>query len=301
MISALFRCLHSEFRPRRRFGGGRRLGGVTVQPFRHVVMEELLAPDHSGEGLTLDRTGVGVRQIALQLAVELFGLASRWTSLVESLEPGGRLRKAESGPDHVGFRARHGHMVPRAGLGPGAGRVHDCLASRRRSLVEPVLEVPARCLDSVEAGDVGLVLGEEQRGRPVEMPAPFAPAGSSAVTVPASASSRGRAMPSCHDQVFRNQSWGIRCSSAASGPRLCAVIRRACLPGRPWRTRSRCRNSGRRRRCRCPPARTPARRRRVGRFSRHQIVIGEGLLRILVQHPEVGVTSGGRPGSSRAP
>lgn len=42
------------------FRGRRRLRGVAVQPFRDIVVVELLRPDHSGQSLALHKTGVGV-------------------------------------------------------------------------------------------------------------------------------------------------------------------------------------------------------------------------------------------------
>ena len=58
------------------FGGRRRLVRVAVNPFRHVVVEELFRPNHPGERLTLDVARVGVGDVLLQLGVELVGLAA---------------------------------------------------------------------------------------------------------------------------------------------------------------------------------------------------------------------------------
>ena len=51
-----------------------RLGGVALEPLRHVVVVELLAPDHAGERLALHGAGVGVRDAALEVGVERVGL-----------------------------------------------------------------------------------------------------------------------------------------------------------------------------------------------------------------------------------
>ena len=58
------------------FGRWRQLAGIAIEPLRHVVIEELLAPDHSREGLTLDVTNVSVGNILLQLGVELIRFAT---------------------------------------------------------------------------------------------------------------------------------------------------------------------------------------------------------------------------------
>ena len=51
-----------------------RLGRVAVQPARHVVVVELLAPQHPGEGLAHHQRLVGRRGRGRQLGVELVGL-----------------------------------------------------------------------------------------------------------------------------------------------------------------------------------------------------------------------------------
>ena len=67
MMSALLRWSHSRLRPCLRSAGGGDLRLVALQPLRHVVVEELLAPDHSGERLALDQARVGVGKIVLDL------------------------------------------------------------------------------------------------------------------------------------------------------------------------------------------------------------------------------------------
>ena len=146
-------------------------------------------------------------------------------------------------------------------------------------VVDAVLDVGAGVrVAGKEPLVVGLVLGEQQRRRrrrtvqvvrperPDASPRPRStPAGPS--TCVSSGFSAGRA--SHDDQVLRNQSVGSRCSSAASGPRLAAVIAdEDVVRRRPWRTRRTRRSSGRRRRRRCRAARTPARRGCAGGWSR---------------------------------
>ena len=53
----------------------RRLGGIAAQPFRHVVMVKLLAPNHAGKGLALDEPRVGVGNVLLQLGVKFVRFA----------------------------------------------------------------------------------------------------------------------------------------------------------------------------------------------------------------------------------
>ena len=50
------------------------MGGVSRQPTRYVVVVELLAPEHPGEGLAHHHRLVGRRCLRGQLAIELVGL-----------------------------------------------------------------------------------------------------------------------------------------------------------------------------------------------------------------------------------
>ena len=57
------------------FGRRRRLGRVAAQPFRHVVVIKLLAPNHAGERLALDQARIGVGDAFLQFGVKFVGFA----------------------------------------------------------------------------------------------------------------------------------------------------------------------------------------------------------------------------------
>src|SRR3954447_24805480 len=72
-MSALSRCRQWALRPWRWPSGGGGLGRVAVEPGRDVVVEELLAPDHPGEGLPLHGAGVRVGDLGLERRVELVG------------------------------------------------------------------------------------------------------------------------------------------------------------------------------------------------------------------------------------
>ena len=53
--------------------GRGRLGGIAIQPPGYVVSEELLAPDHAGEGTAHDVRPIGRRTRRRQLGIELIG------------------------------------------------------------------------------------------------------------------------------------------------------------------------------------------------------------------------------------
>ena len=107
ITSALFRCAHSRLRPCLRLSGGGGVARVAVQPFRHVVIEELLAPDHAGEGLALHVRGVIAVDAVLQRRVELVGLAFACRDHAREVRE--RLREALAG---AGARARCARRPP---------------------------------------------------------------------------------------------------------------------------------------------------------------------------------------------
>ena len=76
ITSALLRWCQSSLRPVWRASGG---GGWAGSPFsqRDVVVVELLAPDHAGEGLALDEPRVGVGDPVCRTCVELVGLGAQ--------------------------------------------------------------------------------------------------------------------------------------------------------------------------------------------------------------------------------
>ena len=74
MMSALFRWRQSALRPCLRSGGGGGWSGSPSSHKRHVVVEELLAPDHAGERLALDAARVGILEPGLQGGIERIGL-----------------------------------------------------------------------------------------------------------------------------------------------------------------------------------------------------------------------------------
>ena len=167
MMSALLRCAQSRLRPCLRSAGG---GGCVGSPFshsRHVVVVELLAPDHAGERLALD---AGARRRR----------ACRAGRRRRTRRP--RARALRTICVEVGERL--GVSVPRAAAGGPArcrraGIVEPIVRRRLRAvaapdsprrvaaddvLVERVLEVARASVDAEQPRGVGLVLAEQQLG-----------------------------------------------------------------------------------------------------------------------------------------
>ncbi len=87
---------------------------IAVQPFGHVVVEELLAPHHAGKRLTLHECRVVTVDAVLQRSVELVGLAPARRH--DACELGERLREQLAAQAHA-------HAVRAAGRDH---RVHQC-------------------------------------------------------------------------------------------------------------------------------------------------------------------------------
>ena len=221
------------------------------------------------------------------VAVELVGLAPSLGDDVVDLGRAEAARSAAVGepqPKHDRAAGRDGvEPVMERGLGAHLERV-DALLAVDDEAVKRVLDVTACDVPPSRPktrAHVRLVVGEEElaagRAHP-ERPRPepvVRPGSIASVSTPASSVTRLRpvrafaARGGSSARVPRRRPPGpgvaepesaAGCAAApASGPRLNASIRmHEVLGRRPWRTRSRCRSSGPRRRCRCRAARTRA-------------------------------------------
>ena len=154
----------------------RGLGRVALQPVRHHVMVELLRPDQAGVGLARHPALLGVETSGLARGVEGVGLgAADGEHLGEvRARPGGRrvvddVRRA--GPQaqqqhHLASRGQLEPVQPRR-LGAGARHVDRLAAAVHDVVVEGVLDPGRGVLGAEQPGRVGLVLGEQQLGRPL--------------------------------------------------------------------------------------------------------------------------------------
>ena len=167
MMSKALNWRHRELRPVSREAGGSRQSRVAVEPAGHVVVVELLAPQHAGECLTHHHRFVGGGARRGELGVELVGLGA----------PGRRDLFEIGSQRGLGVRTRPGgtqpqpqlharprldlHLVPRGALGAPQVGVH-----RRRArddvIVDPVLGERGGRGDPVEALNVGFVVAEQQ-------------------------------------------------------------------------------------------------------------------------------------------
>ena len=151
-------------------GRRRRLLGIAVEPSLHVVVVELLAPEHPGDGLPQHQPLIVIRAAGPPRAVwKSSASRRRWANTSSKPAPNGsdcsgtsalrRSRTRSVAPPAIV------EAMPPARFGAGASRAHRVGAPFDDSGVEGVLDERVRgWLLPEEAGGVGLVLGEEQLG-----------------------------------------------------------------------------------------------------------------------------------------
>ena len=206
----------------------RRLRRIAEQPAPHVVVVELLRPQHPGERLPLHHARVGIGDALLQRRVELIGLpppASRERRSKSAKRGRGRSGGAEPQADRL--RPARGDGERDVGGAFACPRAAGLIAARSpcttKSLM-PSLKKPAAC-DAEQPAHIGLVLAEQQLVRRLDARRRIGRHRRGARRAPCrrlAQTRRGRGMASLsRTRVLRAQSCGSTCSVAASGPRLC--------------------------------------------------------------------------------
>ena len=148
----------------------RNLRLVAFQPLGYVEIEELLAPDHSGERLPLHQLAIGVAQVGLDAGEELVGLANaRGADRIEVRERSLVRRLRQSRADLNGGAAGHVESIPRSGFGAGERGIHCVHAVADHTFVKCVFDV-AGVGNAVEPVSVRLVVGEKKSGPIVDVP-----------------------------------------------------------------------------------------------------------------------------------
>src|SRR5438046_1688023 len=126
-----------------------RLWRVPFNPLGDVEVEVLLAPDHPGEGLALNEARIGVRNVPLQMCVELVGFPEpACENPVEVLEGCAAELATQTQSDLDTAGGGHLPGVPRCGLGAALRRIHNRGVPKNDTIVKAVLE---------EAGSTGLI------------------------------------------------------------------------------------------------------------------------------------------------
>ena len=219
---------------------------VALEPSRHVVVIELLAPHETRDGLPQHHRLVGTGARWRHLGEELVRL-----TLAVGHDPVEPLAQVERGVAAVGSlgrplvgRGRHPgqpqsqrlraagrnvHCVVQRGLGADPVRVHRGLTVHN-VVVDAVLRVRRPVAQSPQALGVGLVVAEERLGRVPSPPHQTDPPGRAGRGCGAWPPGCRRSYPWIwgtssqpgrpQAQVLRNHSVGSTCSDAASGPRF---------------------------------------------------------------------------------
>ncbi len=274
MMSLARRCAQSRVAPLPRARGGGGLGRIAGEPFAHVVMVELLRPEHAGQRLPLDEPhGRDPRWVPAGPRRTRPPRAARRRTPRRNprrLRPARTRRAAAaagsaSPPGRGAGRSGAAHLVPGRPVGGigcrrrrRSGRSRPCgspprgpLPNRRWVLVS--FSVNSQSVAASAKKRIGGMLGmarpaPSRRIRPV---------------------SSGRGTPCFHDQVLRAQSCGSSVRSAGSGPRLVAVTRISTSSGAGLGVGdldievAAVRRTGR-----CRAARIPGRRGRAGHSPR---------------------------------
>src|SRR5215469_754142 len=140
------------FVPRRR----RRLRRIPLQPGTDVIVVELLAPNHSGEGLPLNDARVFVGLVLLKPCVILISLTHTCSGQIVKVRKCSRLwMSGEPQTNFLRSPSRNLQRVVRGGLSALSPGVHRYIVAMHDVVVEGVLAVPPRP-HSIEALLVGL-------------------------------------------------------------------------------------------------------------------------------------------------
>ena len=137
-------------------------------------MVELLAPQHSRQGLSHDIGRVGIEGLGNDRCVELVSLvAAGLKNLLKmsaegtgpiAITPGGGRRRdaAEPEPYHLAFAGRHVQVIIRRDLRPFLLGIDGILATVDDVVVDAILDVWAAIGDAKNALGVRFVFGKEQ-------------------------------------------------------------------------------------------------------------------------------------------
>ena len=147
-----------------------RLGGIAGKPSLDVVVVELSAPQHAGQGLPHDQATVGGQRARDDEVVELVRVSDAAAEDLLEVETEGRPRPGrigvgESEPERDLTARRHTRSIPGRRLGAHAGGVDGIFLPRDHALADAVLDIRRAGRHAEEPWKVGLVLGEEQLGR----------------------------------------------------------------------------------------------------------------------------------------
>ena len=204
-------------------------GAALLEPAVDVVVVELLGPEHAGEGLPHHVGGVGVHGLRDDGGVELVGLppACLHDRVERAAEGRGGRGVVKPQPERLRLAGLDGEGIVRGGLRALLLGIHRVRAAMDDAAVDPVLDEGRPVGGVEETLGVGLVLGEEERGRAITGEVPRAELGVIGARSPPGppAAGAGRAPLPPHDHVLRNHTVGSTWSVAGSGPRFSTVIR----------------------------------------------------------------------------
>ena len=141
---------------------------MLVQPVVAIEEEELLAPQHAGDGLAHHVGGILTDRWRRDRLVELVGLTKpvveqRVESLAKGLALLGRRVAGQPQANDGALPGADCDLVVRRDLGALLAGIHRLQPALHHAVVDAVLDVGALVFGAEQPRVVGFVLGEEQR------------------------------------------------------------------------------------------------------------------------------------------
>src|SRR5277367_230858 len=150
--------------------GRRGLRRIAIQPLLDIEAIVLLAPQHAGEGLTLNAPHLFVKNTFLQGGIERIGFGN--ASGKHGVELGEVARPwLIRGDPHADRRAAAGRDLPHVksrDLSTFTRGVDRSIPLMNHVVVEGILEIARRTLAAVQPREIGLVITKQQPIRLVE-------------------------------------------------------------------------------------------------------------------------------------
>ena len=115
---------------------------ITLEPLWHVVVKELLAPDHARKSLPLDLPGVGTFHPLLEAGIELIRLTCALRhERVEAGETAICPHSAQPQPNCYTAACRNYALVPEGGACAGVRGIHSGHVSVDDAIVDAVFPI----------------------------------------------------------------------------------------------------------------------------------------------------------------
>ena len=152
--------------PETAFARRRWLARIASQPEVDVVVIELFAPEHTGEGLALYEPFIVAQGSRLERSIEGIRLVRRCpdrvVEAVQQVHDRTFLCTAEAQPDRGRHSRRELHFVVRGSFGSLLATIDGTGAAMDDELVDAILDIRYRIGHIIQALQICIVVGEEE-------------------------------------------------------------------------------------------------------------------------------------------